>query len=52
MNFTDDELRLILDALSCLDNERNLDSEDFDTMNSARDKIRDHFKSPTRAEQD
>lgn len=39
MNFTDDEVRLILDAMHCL-GERNLDSEDLITLESVKNKVR------------
>jgi hypothetical protein len=39
MNFTNDELQLILDAVYCLD-ERNMNSEDLITLDSVKNKVR------------
>jgi hypothetical protein len=43
MDFTDDELRMILDALSSLDIHGKLDEEEIAMLHSIRDKIKEHF---------
>lgn len=43
MEFTDDELRMTIDALASLDTHGKLDEEEITMMHSIRVKIKEHF---------